>query len=165
MHLRLFSLSALLLVAPAVAQEATTTNAAGGVYEVSYITNARGATTATSTLLTISTAPTQAQGGNVAVNGAATSLCTTAGCPIAPTVYTQSGVVVTWTATTPTTPIPTWSSSGSVLGISQYITTTMTASGLVAGAARGGSFPFVSDRGVMGLVALVGGLVGAAVLL
>lgn len=46
------------------------------------------------------------------------------------------------------------------------ITTTMTASGLAAGARPSVDAPFASDRRVLaGLVALVGGLVGAAVVL
>ncbi|KAK4696527.1 hypothetical protein P7C70_g8366, partial [Phenoliferia sp. Uapishka_3] len=163
-HSLLISLSLVLLSAfSALAQETTVTNAAGNVLDLTILTNARGVATATETLATLSTGVTQAA---VAVVGAPASSCTTAGCPVAPTTYTQNGVIVTWTATTPNTPIPTWSASGKVLGISQYITTIITASGLSgSSSSRLGGFTFLNDYGVMGFMALVGGLVGALVVL
>ncbi|GAA6023322.1 hypothetical protein JCM11491_006894, partial [Sporobolomyces phaffii] len=77
-------------------------------------TSARTTTTTTPVAATTTTTDPNEGVGQPAVVATPASRCTTAGCPVQPTVYTQNGVVMTWTATTPTTPIPTWTSSGNV---------------------------------------------------
>ncbi|GAA6011190.1 hypothetical protein JCM10207_005533 [Rhodosporidiobolus poonsookiae] len=123
--------------------------------------------TATST-----TATEQANLGQPAVVQQPASRCTTAGCPVAPTTYTQNGAIVTWFATTPATPIPTWTSSGEILQAGNYITSTASgATGRATGAGNGSSsrhsLPFSSrtDWGIALGVALVGGMVGAVAVL
>ncbi|GAA5836392.1 hypothetical protein JCM11251_001480 [Rhodosporidiobolus azoricus] len=130
------------------------------------------ATTPTETATTEEEADTTQ--GNV-LQPAAT--CTTEGCPPRPTTYTYNGVITTWYATTPETPIPTWTSSGQILNVASYITTT--ASGAGSGSGGGGrapgngassrfsSFGFgtAGDWGIMAGVAVVGGLVGAVAVL
>ncbi|GAA5977258.1 hypothetical protein JCM11641_003893 [Rhodosporidiobolus odoratus] len=104
------------------------------------------------------------------VVGQPASRCTTAGCPVKPTTYTQNGVIATWTATTPATPIPTWTSSGQVLQAASYITSVSSATGRSGGSSRFASssfFPFgtAGDWGIMAAVAVVGGMVGAVAVL
>ncbi|KAM0749692.1 hypothetical protein T439DRAFT_326569 [Meredithblackwellia eburnea MCA 4105] len=142
----------------ALAQRSTYTDAAGNEILVSLTTSGR--TTRTSTISTILTAPDQA---NPQVVAQPASTCTTAGCPVAPTTYTQNGVIVTFIPTTPTTPVPTWSASGSIIGISQYITTTYTAS--LISSAHPNPLRMLSDWTVMTFVGVVGGLIGAAIVL
>ncbi|KAM0789767.1 hypothetical protein ACM66B_006620 [Microbotryomycetes sp. NB124-2] len=107
--------------------------------------------------------------------------CTTAGCPVAPTTYTQvttiagqeSSMLYTWYATTPITPVPSVWSTGSILAASNYITTY--ASGVSAPAGnrisqRSAASPALvafADRTwfAAGAVAVIGGLVGAAAVL
>ncbi|KAK4056391.1 hypothetical protein OIO90_002534 [Microbotryomycetes sp. JL221] len=108
--------------------------------------------------------------------------CTTEGCPVEPTTYTQvttiagqeSSMLYTWYATTPITPVPSDISTGSIMAASNYITTY--ASGVSPAAAgnrinqRSAASPaivaFADQAWVMaGAVAIVGGLVGAAAVL
>ncbi|GAA5902509.1 uncharacterized protein JCM6883_001429 [Sporobolomyces salmoneus] len=130
-------------------------------------TRTTAATTTATTTATTATDP-DTNVGAPAVVGAPVSRCTDATCVPPPTVYTQNGVVMTWTATTPTTPIPTWTSSGNVQPASAYITTISTAKGLGAGSLSWGRNPFRFEQGdwtVMASVAVVGGLVGAVAVL
>ncbi|BGP20648.1 hypothetical protein JCM10213_007184 [Rhodosporidiobolus nylandii] len=124
------------------------------------------ATTAT-TETTDDVAPTAV--GQPAVVQQPASTCTTAGCPVKPTTYTQNGVIVTWTATTPTTPIPSATSSGQILNIASYITSVSSATGRSGAGSRFSSsfLPFgtAGDWGIMAGVAVVGGMVGAVAVL
>ncbi|GAA5873043.1 hypothetical protein JCM1840_007307 [Sporobolomyces johnsonii] len=174
--MRLALLSALLLPALVVAQLTTITDDAGDTIAASIVTDADGdpsetvvistISSATTTATTATTATTTEAVGQPAVVGQPVSSCTTAGCPVEPTTYTQNGVIVTWTATTPTTPIPTWTSSGGIQQLASYITTVSSASGL-SGAAPAFRIPLgtLGDWGVMAGVAVVGGLVGAVAVL
>ncbi|GAA5990307.1 hypothetical protein JCM5350_002088 [Sporobolomyces pararoseus] len=136
---------------------------------VESLTTATSTTTTARTTATTTTTDPQENLGQPAVVQTPSSRCTTPGCPVPATVYTQNGVVMTWTATTPTTPIPTWTSSGNVQPASAYITTISTAKGLKGAAASSwGRNPFRFERGdwtVMASVAVVGGLVGAVAVL
>ncbi|GAA6041400.1 hypothetical protein JCM8097_005227 [Rhodosporidiobolus ruineniae] len=134
-------------------------------------------TTTSTTDAAAATDPVQGV-GQPAVVAQPVSQCTTEGCPPRPTTYTNNGAIVTWYATTPVTPIPTFSTGSGVLNVASYITSVSTANGQAAaaaatgqlsGASRGaGSFlPFgtMGDWGVMAGVAVVGGLVGAVAVL
>ncbi|GAA5884075.1 hypothetical protein JCM6882_002127 [Rhodosporidiobolus microsporus] len=112
--------------------------------------------------------------GQPAVVQQPAATCTTEGCPPRPTTYTLNGVITTWYATTPETPVPTWTSSGQIVNIANYITSTASGSG--SGATRlpgnGASSRYSSlslgtagDWGIMAGVAIVGGLVGAVAVL
>lgn len=114
------------------------------------------------------------------------ALATAAGCVPRPTTYTQSGEIMTWVslqpsqdalhrfqqmltlawgvqyATTPTTPVPSWTSSGSVLGISDYISTTLTAS--FQGSAQRASGDWLSLAMPLASI-VVAGMLGAVVVL
>lgn len=83
----------------------------GNTVVVSVITDADGDPSVTRTLSTVTTIPTTATTtttadaaedtindnvGQPAVVGVPASLCTTAGCPVKPTTYTQNGVLMTW---------------------------------------------------------------------
>ncbi|GAA5847409.1 hypothetical protein JCM3766R1_002230 [Sporobolomyces carnicolor] len=184
-----FALSSLSIVANA--QATTMTDDLGNVILATIVTDAEGdpsetllvstltpaVTTTSSTTTTAATTTTTTAAdegvGQPAVVATPSSRCTTAGCPVQPTVYTQNGVVMTWTATTPTTPIPTWTSSGNIEPASAYITTISTAKGLKN--AAGGSLvaprnPFKfrldsNDWTVVTFVAIVAGLVGTVAVL
>ncbi|GAA6060855.1 hypothetical protein JCM10212_006235 [Sporobolomyces blumeae] len=187
---------ALLLASPAAlllarAQDVTLTDADGNVILATVVTDANGdpsetllvetltpadeVTTTTTAATTTTTAAattttTDEAVGQPAVVATPQSRCTTAGCPVDPTTYVQNGVTMTWTATTPTTPIPTWTSSGNIVAASAYITTVSTAKGLAAGGSPNFRIPLVSsvalgDWGVVGGVAFVAGLVGAVAVL
>ncbi|BGP35794.1 hypothetical protein JCM10296v2_007646 [Rhodotorula toruloides] len=96
--------------------------------------------------------------------------CTTEGCPPMPTTYTQNGAIVTWYATTPATPIPTWTSSGQIESAAKYISTVSSAQGGRANSGAGSRFSFIpigtsGDWGIMVGAAIVGGLVGAVAVL
>ncbi|GAA5982786.1 hypothetical protein JCM10908_006789 [Rhodotorula pacifica] len=100
------------------------------------------------------------------------STCTTAGCPVNPTTYTQNGVIVTWYATTPAVVTPTAWSSGNVQAPSAYaasITTQSAYRAQVSSALSGAGarFPLASagEWSIMLGVTVVGGLVGAVALL
>ncbi|TNY20116.1 hypothetical protein DMC30DRAFT_271846 [Rhodotorula diobovata] len=109
-------LSTLTTDAP-VAEETTTTTTADVADPV-----ADDTPTETTTLPTTTAAATTTEAGPVDVGQPGNVLtpasrCTTAGCPVAPTTYTQGGVIVTWYATTPATPQPQVTSSGVILGV------------------------------------------------
>ncbi|BGP03910.1 hypothetical protein NBRC10513v2_007651 [Rhodotorula toruloides] len=96
--------------------------------------------------------------------------CTTEGCPPMPTTYTQNGAIVTWYATTPATPIPTWTSSGQIESAAKYISTVSSAQGGRANSGAGSRFSSIpigtsGDWGIMFGAAIVGGLVGAVAVL
>ncbi|ORY82890.1 hypothetical protein BCR35DRAFT_303511 [Leucosporidium creatinivorum] len=163
------------------AQRTTFLDDNGYTVVASVQTDAEGDPTDTTTLIHITTgaaATTATTTGNLEVVAQPAETCTTAGCPVDPTTYTQAttiggavtSVIVTWTATTPTTPIPTWTSSGKVLSAAQYMTTTVTASGL-SRISSGALSSFPSSGGVVerwmgvGLTVVVGGLLGAVVVL
>ncbi|KAK4331068.1 hypothetical protein RTBOTA2_006537 [Rhodotorula toruloides] len=83
-----------------------------------------------------------------------------------PTTYTQNGAIVTWYATTPATPIPTWTSSGQI----ENISTVSSAQGGRANSGAGSRFSSIpigtsGDWGIMFGAAIVGGLVGAVAVL
>ncbi|GAA5943375.1 uncharacterized protein JCM15063_002929 [Sporobolomyces koalae] len=190
MRLSLFVAWSTLSLASLVRSQATTmTDGAGNVILATIVTDADGdpsetllvstltaatalttATTATTTAATTTTTALNEGVGQPAVVGAPASRCTTAGCPVQPTVYTQNGVVMTWSATGGlTTPIPTWTSSGNIEAASAYITTISTAKGLKGAAGPSFRNPFslasAGDWTIMASVAVVGGLVGAVAVL
>ncbi|KWU45239.1 hypothetical protein RHOSPDRAFT_33184 [Rhodotorula sp. JG-1b] len=100
------------------------------------------------------------------------STCTTAGCPVNPTTYTQNGVIVTWYATTPAIVTPTAWSSGGVQAPSAYAASITTQSAYQAQvqsakSGAGSRYPLASvgEWSIMLGVTVVGGLVGAVALL
>ncbi|SCV74636.1 BQ2448_7665 [Microbotryum intermedium] len=148
-----------------------------GIVEVLYEDD-DGDITSTRILRTITLAtPATTATTTVANQGqaAATTLCTTAGCPVQPTTYlvattidgASTQVVATWYASTPPMAIPTWTSSGSIEALASYITTTIT---VKSGRTTSGSSPslspwFVGERTVVILGAIFVGVFGAAIVL
>ncbi|KAK4051568.1 hypothetical protein OIV83_002708 [Microbotryomycetes sp. JL201] len=149
----------------------------------SVATDADGDPTSTRTLLRLTGAVATPTQTTVQNNGQDFdhSTCTTAGCPVAPTTYTQvttiagqeSSMLFTWTATTPITPTPSAWSTGSILAASNYITTYASGVSTPAGKRinqRSAAAPAVvtlADRAwvVAGAIAVLGGFVGAAAVL
>ncbi|GAA6056211.1 hypothetical protein JCM3770_002089, partial [Rhodotorula araucariae] len=80
------------------------------------VTTALTTASTTATTAAVTTDPLQNVGAPAQVLTPA-SRCTTAGCPVLPTTYTQDGLIVTWFATTPATPVPQVTSSGAVLDV------------------------------------------------
>ncbi|GAA5842748.1 hypothetical protein JCM9279_003972 [Rhodotorula babjevae] len=207
-RLRLAALLALVCALAARAQDSLQLDDLGNTVVVSVVTDAAGValdttilstlttatdaldtateTTATTTLPTTTTAAAVAETttepnnlGQPAQVITPASRCTTAGCPVLPTTFTQNGAIVTWFATTPATPIPQVTSSGQILGVGSYISSVSPATGKAAAAATPGVNNAQSgaarsvrlgwgnrgDWALAGGVALVGGLVGAVAVL
>ncbi|BGP28017.1 hypothetical protein Rt10032_c14g5354 [Rhodotorula toruloides] len=160
------------------------TDAAGDPLQtlvLSTVADPAAAVTDTATATTTSTTTTAAAVNNPGAGGVQgvgqpanvltpQATCTTEGCPPMPTTYTQNGVIVTWYATTPTTPIPTWTSSGQIESVANYISTVSSAQGGRANSGAGPRFSSFStgttgDWGIMVGAAIVGGLVGAVAVL
>ncbi|BGO96069.1 hypothetical protein NBRC10512_006013 [Rhodotorula toruloides] len=160
------------------------TDAAGDPLQtliLSFVTDPAAAVADTVTATTTSSTTTAAAVNNPGAGGVQgvgqpanvltpAATCTTEGCPPMPTTYTQNGAIVTWYATTPATPIPTWTSSGQIESAAKYISTVSSGQGgrAISGAgSRFSSFPIgtTGDWGIMFGAAVIGGLVGAVAVL
>ncbi|GJN94190.1 hypothetical protein Rhopal_007264-T1 [Rhodotorula paludigena] len=151
----------------ALAEPTTDPDAADPAADTATDTDTATATATSATAIeTEEAAAPDTQPGNVI---APASTCTTAGCPVAPTTYTQNGAIVTWYATGPVTATPQTWSTGAIQSAADYISTVSTATGRPPGNAAPARFsallPAGGDWGIMAGVAVVGGLVGAVAVL